>query len=251
MFYLSEKHFVLLKLNLETSLSIQPVFHLFCLEESKIRQLKAFVKDGKVNTNKNMCGRKIVRMAYNHLDGYFELDKDMKVKNLNEPSKVLNSFFSSQNLTPVWKNANFDWGRFDEETGRWTGAVALVRLGSSYMCPYKHKYPQVAYDKADLGVDGFACSHARSTVVLCSQALYYRVYRWFSRAPRPLPPASNLVRIFTSSSWLAVFTSVIAVTILLLIVAMVGKTYGINTFNYVDLALVPYRSAKLKQILMI
>ena len=215
-----------------------------------MRQLKAFVKDGQVYTNKQMCEIKIIRMAYNQYDGVFELDKDMKVVKITRLNEVLISFFSSQNLTPVWENANFTWGRFDEETGRWTGAVALVSL-LSYICPKNHKYPQVGYDKADLGVDKFACNHARSTVVLCSQPLVYRAYRWFSRAPRPLPPALNLVRIFTSSSWLAVFTSVIAVTILLLIVAMVGKTYGINTFNYVDLALVPYRSAKLKQILMI
>ena len=115
-------------MNLEKNLSIQPLFNIFCLEERNIRQLKAFVKDGQVKTNKEMCGRKIVRMAYNHWDGYFELDKDMKVVKLAEHHEVLISFFSSQNLTPVWENANFDWGRFDEETGRWTGAVGLVSL---------------------------------------------------------------------------------------------------------------------------
>ena len=90
--------------------------------------MKAFVKDGQVKTNKEMCGRKIVRMAYNHEPGVFELDKDMKVVEIWIQSKVLNSFFSSQNLTPVWENANYTWGWFDEETGRWTGAVGLVSL---------------------------------------------------------------------------------------------------------------------------
>ena len=230
---------------------MQPLFHLFCLEESNIRQLKAFIKDGKVNTDKEMCGRKIVRMAYNHWDDNFELDKDMKVVKFWRHHDVLISFFSSQNLTPVWENANYTWGWFDEETGRWTGAVGLVSLGCSYVCSKIHKYPQVAYDKADLGVDFFACSHARSTVVLCSQPISFLAFRWISRAPRPLPSAFNLVRIFTSSSWLAVFTSLIAVTILLLIVARVGTSYGINTYNYVDLALVPYRLAKLQQIHML
>ena len=90
--------------------------------------MKAFVKDGQVKTNKEMCGRKIVRMAYIHYPGYFELDKDMKVVNLKRSNDVLITFFSSQNLTPVWKNANETYGRFDEETGRWTGAVGLVSL---------------------------------------------------------------------------------------------------------------------------
>ena len=115
-------------MTLEKNLSAQSFFHIFCLEESNVRQLKAFVKDGQVKTNKEMCGRKIVRMAYNHEPGVFELDKDMKVVEIWIQSKVLNSFFSSQNLTPVWENANYTWGWFDDETGRWTGAVGLVSL---------------------------------------------------------------------------------------------------------------------------
>ena len=125
---LNVKHFVQLQVTLEKNLSAQSFFHIFCLEESNVRQLKAFVKDGQVKTNKEMCGRKIVRMAYNHEPGVFELDKDMKVVEIWIQSKVLNSFFSSQNLTPVWENANYTWGWFDDETGRWTGAVGLVSL---------------------------------------------------------------------------------------------------------------------------
>ena len=94
--------------------------------------MKAFVKDGQVNTNKEMCEGKIVRMAYNHEEGEFELDKNEKVVKLNEQSEVLISFFSSQKLTPVWKNANFTWGWLDEETGRWTGACGLVSSGILY-----------------------------------------------------------------------------------------------------------------------
>ena len=118
------------------SISIQPLFSLFCLEDSNVKHVKAFVKDGKVYTNKDMCGRKIVRMAYNHEEGYFEVDKDGKVvENGYISIDILISFFSSQNLTPVWENANFTWGWFDEETGRWTGAVGLVSHGSSYVSP--------------------------------------------------------------------------------------------------------------------
>ena len=103
-------------------------FHLFCLEENNVRQLKAFVKDGQVTTNKEMCGRKIVRMAYNQDPGFFELDQDMNVVKIEKYHDVLISFFSSQNLTPVWQNANYTWGSFDEETRRWTGAVGLVSV---------------------------------------------------------------------------------------------------------------------------
>ena len=119
----------------ERSISIlQPFFSLFCLEDNDVNHVKAFVKDGKVKTNKEMCGRKIIRMAYNHDDGYFEVDKGGNVvKTKAISSEVLISFFPSQNLTPVWENANNTWGWFDEETGRWTGAIALVSHVSSYV----------------------------------------------------------------------------------------------------------------------
>ena len=121
-----------MNLKLEKSVSIQPFFSLFCLEDYNVKHVKAFVKDGRVHTNKELCVRKIVRMAYNHEDGQFEVDKDGKVvKTESRSTEVLISFFPSQNLTPVWENANYTWGWFDEETGRWTGACALVSLGSS------------------------------------------------------------------------------------------------------------------------
>ena len=118
------------------------MINIFCLEESDIRHVKAFVKDGKVSTNKEMCRRKIVRMAYNHEVGSFELDEDGKVKKITRQNDALISFFSSQNLTPVWENANYTWGWFDEETGRWNGAVALVSQGSCnnhYNNPLYHR----------------------------------------------------------------------------------------------------------------
>ena len=120
-----------MNLKLKISLSI---FSLFCLEDRNIKHVKAFVKDGEVHNNKEICVKKIVRMAYNQYDGVFELDAEGKVvKNKWISTEVLTSFFSSQNLTPVWENANFNWGSFDEETGRWTGAVGLVSHGSLHL----------------------------------------------------------------------------------------------------------------------
>ena len=100
---------------------------------------------------------------------------------------------------------------------------------------------QVGYDKADLGVDGFGCSHARSTIVDCSHALAHSVYSWVSRAPRPLPPATNLIRIFTTNSWIAVLICIISVSVFLLAAAKLGMSYGVGTVDYVAVALVPFR----------
>ena len=100
---------------------------------------------------------------------------------------------------------------------------------------------KVGYDKADLGVDGFGCSHARSTIVDCSHALAHGAYSWVSRAPRPLPPATNLIRIFTTNSWIAVLICIISVGVFLLVAAKLGLSYGVGTGDYVAVAFVPIR----------
>jgi hypothetical protein len=40
--------------------------------------------------------------------------------------EILTSFFSQNNLSPVWMFANQTWGWQDEETGLWNGAVGQV-----------------------------------------------------------------------------------------------------------------------------
>ena len=41
-------------------------------------------------------------------------------------SEILSSFFINYGITPLWINCNSTWGIYDEETGRWTGAVGKV-----------------------------------------------------------------------------------------------------------------------------
>ena len=41
--------------------------------------------------------------------------------------EVLDSFFTNHDIVPVWINCHFTWGRYDQETGKWTGAVGKVR----------------------------------------------------------------------------------------------------------------------------
>ena len=78
-------------------------------------------------------------MAFNQWKGQFEVD--MESGNMVKfdqnayymidflhpyPDEILSSFFTSQNLTPIWQDNNYNWGWFNEETGLWTGAVAMV-----------------------------------------------------------------------------------------------------------------------------
>ena len=75
-------------------------------------------------------------MAFNQWKGQFEVDMESgnmvkyvpSAYNLHRhfPYEILTSFFASQNLTPIWQDNNYNWGWFNEETGLWTGAVAMV-----------------------------------------------------------------------------------------------------------------------------
>ena len=40
--------------------------------------------------------------------------------------EILHSFFSNHDIVPVWINCYFTWGSYDEESGKWTGAVGKV-----------------------------------------------------------------------------------------------------------------------------
>ena len=101
-------------------------------------------------------------------------------------------------------------------------------------------YPQVQNNEADFAVMSFGCTHARSTVVTCSVATIYGYEHWYSKTPGTLPPATNLIRIFTLDVWLLIFLSMAIFSIFLFIAAKVGTYYGIITESYEDF-LVPFR----------
>ena len=77
-------------------------------------------------------------IAYNNDPGYFELDNEGKMveypvnpvtgvrTNIPFDYEILSSFLNIYKITPTWINCNYTWGWFDEETGRWTGAVGQV-----------------------------------------------------------------------------------------------------------------------------
>ena len=95
------------------------------------------VDDGKVWGD--LCREKRVNIAYNNDPGYFEVDDGTgemvkyPVRPVNgEMSiipydwEILHSFFSNHDIVPVWINCYFTWGSYDEESGKWTGAVGKV-----------------------------------------------------------------------------------------------------------------------------
>ena len=97
------------------------------------------VDDGKMWGN--LCREKKVNIAYNNDPGYFEVD-DRTGEMVKYPVRpvngemsiipydweILHSFFSNHDIVHVWINCHFTWGSYEEESGRWTGAVGKVRI---------------------------------------------------------------------------------------------------------------------------
>ena len=44
--------------------------------------------------------------------------------------EILETFFLNNDIVPVWINCHFTWGWYDEEAGKWTGAVGKVSRSS-------------------------------------------------------------------------------------------------------------------------
>ena len=118
--------------------------------------------------------------------------------------------------------------------------MVLLQWYMYLVCFYFHNYLQVQNNEADFGVITFACTYDRSTVVTCSVATLYQYKRWISKAPDTLPPATNLIRIFTLNVWLLIFLSMVLFSAFLVLATKIGTYYGINTESYEDF-LVPFR----------
>ena len=42
--------------------------------------------------------------------------------------EILDSFFINHDIVPVWINCHSTWGWYDQESGKWTGAVGKVNI---------------------------------------------------------------------------------------------------------------------------
>ena len=48
--------------------------------------------------------------------------------------EILETFFRNHDIVPVWLNSHYSWGWYDDEAGRWTGAVGKVRASRQGEC---------------------------------------------------------------------------------------------------------------------
>ena len=80
-----------------------------------------------------------INVAYNDFPGFFEIVNNSMVEyppaiiyedftNIPYDFEILELFFENRNIN--WIDCNYTWGRYDYETGRWTGAVGKVKMNT-------------------------------------------------------------------------------------------------------------------------
>ena len=75
-----------------------------------------------------------INVAYNDDPGWFQLVNNSMVEyqdyieqsSIPYDFEILEVFFENRNIN--WINCFYNWGWYDDETGRWTGAVGKVKM---------------------------------------------------------------------------------------------------------------------------
>ena len=99
--------------------------------------------------------------------------------NLAHEWEIQAAFFATNNIKPIWLNANYSWGWLNDTTGLWSGACGMIQR-----------------DEADYAIWGFSHTYARSKIAAFS-ATNYRPMHWLTRYPKELAPTWNLFGLFT------------------------------------------------------
>ena len=105
--------------------------------------------NGSVSKNvkyKNVCKEQFpVHVAYNHELFWFEMENNSMVDTMvkyrylhgyfaggftaiSRHSEILSIFFKNYDIIVKWINCNYTWGVYDDEIGKWTGAVGQVNI---------------------------------------------------------------------------------------------------------------------------
>ena len=105
--------------------------------------------NGSVSKNvkyRNLCKEQFpVHVAYNHEPFWFEIENNSMVDTMVKfqvlhgwftggftaiprHEEILSIFFKHYDVIVKWINCNYTWGVYDDETGKWTGAVGQVSM---------------------------------------------------------------------------------------------------------------------------
>ena len=143
----------------------------------------------------NVCKEKYVYVAYNNAPHEFEVS-DVTGEMVKYPVQpyvryvsiaweweIQAAFFESNNVKPIWINANYTWGEMSLNPytlqEQWSGAVGMIQR-----------------DEVDYAIFGFAYTHWKSKVASFSATSYLKLH-FLTRYPLELPPTWNLLGLFT------------------------------------------------------
>ena len=94
----------------------------------------------------NVCEEHFrVHIAYNNQSFWFEMENNSMVDTMvkyrylhgyfaggftaiSRHSEILSIFFKNYDIIVKWINCNYTWGVYDDEIGKWTGAVGQVNM---------------------------------------------------------------------------------------------------------------------------
>ena len=156
------------------------------------------LKNATVNRNlrfDNVCKEKHAIVAYNNEPEVFEVSNitgemvEYPVSNTVSYYKIAweweiqAAFFATNNIKPLWLNANLTSGTLNYTTGQWSGAVGMIQR-----------------DEADYAIWGFGGTYARSKVTAFSPGIAFIPSHWLTRFPLELPPTWNLLGLFTKGN---------------------------------------------------
>ena len=120
---------------------------LFCPGKYHQLPIKLMIKNGQISNNvkyQDECVERFaVSVAYNHDPWFFEVENNSMVNirdkygylhgdnvgvysQISDADEILSIFFENHNIIVNWIDCNYTWGWFDDETGKWTGAVGQV-----------------------------------------------------------------------------------------------------------------------------
>ena len=147
------------------------------------------LKNATVNRNlgfDDICKGKHVYVAYNNEPDIFEVSNitgemvEYPVSNTVSYYKIAweweiqAAFFATNNIKPLWLNANYTMGTLNYTTGQWSGAVGMIQR-----------------DEVDYAICCFAVTYPRSKVVAFSLGIDYIPYHFLTKFPKEVSPRNT------------------------------------------------------------
>ena len=166
---------------------------------------------------------RILKIAWNKNVPFFNL-ADSKPDMDTLEAVYVDTFLEKHGLVPEWHDAKMSWGSRDLN-GTWNGVVG-----------------KVGYSVCDVGITIISYTMERGSFIDYSHPVGVEGMRWVSKPPEKLPPATNIIRIFDETTWLLIFISMLATSLMLLIASTAGHSYGVGTSDITSVLLTPFQT---------